>query len=48
MAQVIGIELVEEAVNDAKANIERNNISNMTVVAGKVEDKVGYVLAICT
>jgi len=40
VAQVIGIELVEEAVNDAKANIERNNISNMTVMAGKVEDKL--------
>lgn len=40
VAQVIGIELVEEAVNDAKDNIERNNVQNMTVMAGKVEDKV--------
>ncbi|GJQ08268.1 hypothetical protein GpartN1_g59.t1 [Galdieria partita] len=47
VAQVIGIELVEEAVNDAKVNMERNNIQNMTVLAGKVEDKLKAAIHLC-
>lgn len=47
VAQVIGIELVEEAVNDAKDNIERNNVQNMTVMAGKVEDKLKSAVQMC-
>ncbi|EME26994.1 tRNA (uracil-5-)-methyltransferase homolog A [Galdieria sulphuraria] len=47
VAQVIGIELVEEAVNDAKVNMEMNNIQNMTVLVGKVEDKLKTAIQLC-
>ncbi|RNF12810.1 methyltransferase [Trypanosoma conorhini] len=35
--QVIGIELVESAVRDARRNAERNNITNATFHSGRVE-----------
>jgi len=40
-ASVVGVELVEEAVEDARANAIRNNLTNITFIAGDV----GKVLA---
>ncbi|GAB5586418.1 tRNA (uracil(54)-C(5))-methyltransferase -B [Umbelopsis nana] len=38
--KVIGIEIVPEAIVDAKANAERNGISNVEYYASRVEDKL--------
>ncbi|CAO3637772.1 unnamed protein product [Cunninghamella blakesleeana] len=38
--RVIGIEMVPEAIVDAKANAERNGIKNVTYYANKVEDRL--------
>eukprot|EP01105_Mastigella_eilhardi_P005099 TRINITY_DN1689_c0_g1_i1.p1 TRINITY_DN1689_c0_g1~~TRINITY_DN1689_c0_g1_i1.p1 ORF type:complete len:783 (-),score=176.93 TRINITY_DN1689_c0_g1_i1:1241-3589(-) len=36
--RVVGIEMVEKAVNDAKANAELNKLTNVSYIAGKAED----------
>ncbi|KAI8346865.1 S-adenosyl-L-methionine-dependent methyltransferase [Choanephora cucurbitarum] len=41
--RVVGIELVPEAIVDAKANAKLNNIENVTYYASKVEDKIDVV-----
>ncbi|KAI8384413.1 S-adenosyl-L-methionine-dependent methyltransferase [Radiomyces spectabilis] len=41
--RVVGIEMVPEAIVDAKANAERNNITNASYYAAKVEDRVDVV-----
>ncbi|KAF7724754.1 tRNA methyltransferase 2 [Apophysomyces ossiformis] len=41
--QVIGVEMVPEAIVDAKINAELNNIKNVTYYASKVEDCLGVV-----
>ncbi|KAI8082079.1 S-adenosyl-L-methionine-dependent methyltransferase [Thamnidium elegans] len=40
---VIGIEMVPEAIVDAKVNAELNDIKNVTYYASKVEDKINVV-----
>ncbi|PCI95731.1 23S rRNA (uracil(1939)-C(5))-methyltransferase RlmD [Candidatus Aerophobetes bacterium] len=37
---VTGIEVVPSAIDDAKGNMERNKISNVSFVCAKVEDKI--------
>jgi len=41
---VIGLELVEDAVVDARSNAELNGLSNTRYVCGKVEDTMAAVL----
>lgn len=41
--RVVGIEMVPEAIVDAKANAELNNIQNVTYYADKVENKIDVV-----
>ncbi|KAL0079720.1 S-adenosyl-L-methionine-dependent methyltransferase [Phycomyces blakesleeanus] len=41
--RVVGIEMVPEAIVDAKANAERNNITNVEYFASKVEDRIDIV-----
>ncbi|KAF1806527.1 S-adenosyl-L-methionine-dependent methyltransferase [Mucor lusitanicus] len=41
--RVVGIEMVPEAIVDAKANAKLNNIENVTYYANKVEDKIDVV-----
>ncbi|KAI7871032.1 S-adenosyl-L-methionine-dependent methyltransferase [Spinellus fusiger] len=41
--RVVGIEMVPEAIVDAKANAERNNITNVSYYANKVEDRIDVV-----
>ncbi|KAI7907829.1 S-adenosyl-L-methionine-dependent methyltransferase [Cokeromyces recurvatus] len=41
--QVIGIEMVPEAIVDAKANALMNNVSNIQFYTGKVEDRLDIV-----
>ena len=36
--KVIGIELIKEAIDDAKENADRNNVDNATFFAGDVVD----------
>ena len=38
--EVIGVEVVEDAINSAKLNKELNNISNIDFLLGKVEDYI--------
>ncbi len=38
--KVIGIEVVKDAVKDAKNNLVLNNINNVDFICGKVEDKI--------
>jgi tRNA (uracil-5-)-methyltransferase len=40
VSKVIGVEIVPEAIVDAKANAERNGITNVEYYASKVEDKL--------
>lgn len=42
--EVIGIEVVESAVEDAKDNAELNNIKNASYVLGKAEDKIKEIV----
>ena len=42
--QVYGIEIVKEAIEDAKENARRNNISNITFFAGDVEEILDSML----
>ncbi|ORC88909.1 tRNA (uracil-5-)-methyltransferase [Trypanosoma theileri] len=42
--RVIGIELVESAVRDAKLNSERNNVNNTTFYCGRVEQLLPDIL----
>ncbi|XP_073955860.1 tRNA (uracil-5-)-methyltransferase homolog A [Choristoneura fumiferana] len=46
--QVLGLELVPEAVRDAKANAEANGITNCDLFAGRAEDILPSVLARAT
>ncbi|KAI8878141.1 S-adenosyl-L-methionine-dependent methyltransferase [Backusella circina FSU 941] len=41
--RVIGIEMIPEAIIDAKANAEINNITNVQYYASKVEEKIDIV-----
>lgn len=43
---VIGIELVPEAIEDAKANASANSIDNVTFFAGKAEDLIAESITI--
>ena len=45
VANVVGLELVEAAVEDAKRNAERNNIPNASFVAGKAEAQIKAQIA---
>lgn len=36
--KVIGVEMIEEAVQDAKLNAIKNNLTNIEFIAGKAED----------
>ncbi|MBP3635064.1 MAG: 23S rRNA (uracil(1939)-C(5))-methyltransferase RlmD [Bacilli bacterium] len=38
--KVVGVEVVKEAVEDAKNNLKLNNIDNVEFICGKVEDKI--------
>lgn len=42
--QVYGIEIVKEAIDNANANKELNNINNVKFILGKVEDKIFELL----
>ncbi|KAH9601266.1 (Uracil-5)-methyltransferase family [Trypanosoma melophagium] len=42
--RVIGIELVESAIRDAKLNSERNNVNNTTFYCGRVEQLLPDIL----
>lgn len=42
--EVVGIELVEQAIEDAKVNAQDNSITNCTWVCGKAEDVLREVL----
>eukprot|EP01147_Barroeca_monosierra_P002022 gene2022-5095_t len=44
VAHVIGIEMVEDAVEDARSNAELNGISNVTYIVGKAEDTIKDVM----
>lgn len=46
VSKVIGIEMVETAVEDAKVNAQLNNIQNAEFIAGKVEDVLKSALSI--
>lgn len=47
LARVVGIEMVAEAIEDAKVNAEENKINeNMTFLVGKVEDHIDRVLTL--
>ena len=43
--KVYGIEIVEEAIENAKVNAKLNNIKNVTFLVGKVEDKIDSLLS---
>lgn len=40
--EVIGVEVVEDAIKDALKNKEINNVSNINFLLGKVEDKINF------
>ncbi len=42
--EIIGVEMVEEAVEMAEKNAEKNNITNTTFITGKVEDVLPEIL----
>jgi tRNA/tmRNA/rRNA uracil-C5-methylase (TrmA/RlmC/RlmD family) len=42
--KVYGIELNEDAINDAKFNAQSNGISNIEFIQGKAEDVISNVL----
>jgi len=46
--RVIGVELVPAAVEDARANAERNGVSNATFIAGKAETATRQLLETLT
>lgn len=46
VSYVIGIEIVPEAIDDAKANASANNIDNVSFYAGKAEDLIGETISI--
>lgn len=41
--KVIGIEVVNDAIEDAKCNAKINNIENIKFIKGKVEDKINNI-----
>lgn len=41
--EVIGIESVPEAIQDARANAKRNQIKNCSFICGKVEETIGSI-----
>lgn len=43
--KVLGLEVVEEAVRDAKANAQLNNVENCEFFPGKAEEVLQSVLA---
>jgi tRNA (uracil-5-)-methyltransferase len=43
--QVLGLELLAQAVNDAKSNAENNGITNCNFFAGKAEDILSSVIS---
>lgn len=46
VARVIGVEMCESAVADARRNASRNGITNTLFIAGKVEDKIREMLSL--
>ena len=45
---VLGIEIIEDAVNDAIYNLKLNNIKNIKFISGKVEDNIDNIKDIDT
>lgn len=45
MREVIGVEMVEQAILDARVNAADNNITNCTFVCGKAEDVLPAMLS---
>ncbi|CAO3593546.1 unnamed protein product [Absidia cylindrospora] len=43
MDRVVGIEMISEAIDDARFNAELNNVTNAHYYAGKVEEKIHVV-----
>ena len=43
--QVLGLELLAQAVNDAKSNAENNGITNCNFFVGKAEDTLSSVIS---
>ena len=43
--QVLGLELLAQAVNDAKSNAENNGITNCDFFVGKAEDSLSSVIS---
>ncbi|KAK4319103.1 hypothetical protein Pmani_009936 [Petrolisthes manimaculis] len=46
-AKVYGVELVPEAVEDARHNAETNGVTNMKVWTGRAEEQLGQMLSHC-
>lgn len=46
VSYVIGIEIVESAISDAKINAQENEINNVTFFAGKAEELIGESICI--
>ncbi len=42
--QVVGVELIPEAVRNARKNAEENGVNNCTFYAGKAEDILANIL----
>jgi 23S rRNA (uracil1939-C5)-methyltransferase len=42
--QILGIEVIEDAIKDAKDNAINNNVSNIEFIVGKVEDNISKLL----
>jgi tRNA/tmRNA/rRNA uracil-C5-methylase (TrmA/RlmC/RlmD family) len=43
--QVVGVDIVAEAIEDAKANALRNKVTNVEFVCGKAEDVMPGLLS---
>jgi len=42
--EVIGVDMLETCVNDAKANAEKNGITNCEFVQGRAEETIGALI----
>ena len=43
--KVIGVDIVQSAIDDAKRNAERNGITNVEYLCGKAEDQISHVFS---
>lgn len=41
---VIGVDIIEDAINDARKNSELNNVQNTTYICGKAEDAIDKII----